>query len=71
MEWRINLYLMVKQQNIFSLKSILYETRLEIDYALLHKKSSLPSLLFYGKKDYYLCFYQEGRNNISMPQTEC
>ena len=50
------------------IKSILYETRLEIDYALLHKKSSLPSLLFYGKKDYYLCFYQEGRNNISMPK---
>ena len=64
---------MVKQQNIFSLITIytLYETRLEIEYALLHKKSSLPSLLFYGKKDYYLCFYQEGRNNISMPQTEC
>ncbi len=59
---------MVKQQNIFSLITIytLYETRLEIEYALLHKKSSLPSLLFYGKKDYYLCFYQEGRNNISM-----
>lgn len=57
--------------NSIYIKSILYETRLEIDYALLHKKSSLPSLLFYGKKDYYLCFYQEGRNNISMPQTEC
>lgn len=64
---------MVKQQNIFSLITIytLYETRLEIEYALLHKKSSLPSLLFYGKKDYYLFSIKKEETTSVCPKREC